>query len=903
MASVTYDDRSFMIDGRRIWLVSGSLHYFRIPADLWADRLLKAKRAGLNCVSTYIAWNFHEPKEAQWELEDNKDILEFISLADDLGLYVILRPGPYIGSEWDFGGLPAWLAGKSGISYRTNNATFMHYFDKYFAQILPQLAEYQVVNGGNIILIQNENEYQMTTMPDRTAYLDFINQLFRRSGFTIPIVNCNMVIDKDTGCSVATDPPVEDNIECINTWDAAAPSLKRQRRRQSEAPLLITEYRCGQFDHWGAEHLSRDDTEVARRALEILGCGSQFNYHMWHGGTNFAFWGSRLSRTPESFQTTSYDYDAPLSEGGGLTRKYYLSRLVNVLASSMAPYFAAAREEESGASIDDASDVMNLSGAMGQWAIATNHGREDIEKVTLCLPSGEKLSVSLEPIGAAAIPFNLKLPTGGILDYCSLTPLGLFGTEEKSVLVLHGPPGVEGVLSIDGEKQLLEVPDDDAPVILKHHGLMLVLVNSELAMRTWPLEDCLVFGPRFVGKGVEDLRHAPRDARYFILPLEDPKLHQRKAKPQATHKPAPPQLKTWKRVCICPEPISNKLQWQKLDRPKDMDKLGIHYGYAWYRIEIEEQHAHKRYLFLPNCADRASLYLNGVLIGVWGAGEGATREPIGVNFKRGRNVLVALVDNLGRFSSGDRLGELKGLYGHVYDAKALRTTKFKLAPCTTFPKRVVPRTLAHLGETLESEPIWSAEVRIPLKKVLPIQLSFTDIPHHVAVFCNDRPGGFFPKYNNTNWGNVTLGADLKTGKNVIRLLLWGDVLPKVLENVKFYTLSEPISAGAKWSYRPWALPAESVGEPIKGKGCWFITKFKRRQTDIPLFIKLYGAKKGQLYLNGHNVGRFWTIGPQEYYYLPSCWLQEENELLVFEEHGHMPSRCKLEYRPLGPYRT
>ena len=900
MASVTYDDRSFMIDGQRIWLVSGELHYFRVPAELWADRLLKAKRAGLNCISTYIAWNFHEPIEGQWEMEGDKDILEFISLADDLGLYVILRPGPYICAEWDLGGLPAWLGAKSGVSYRPTNAAFTHYFDKYFAQILPGLADCQVTDGGNIILIQNENEYQMTTMPDRTAYLDFINQLFRRSGFTIPIINCNVVIDPETGCSLATDPPVEDNIECINTWDAAAPSLKRQRQRQPNAPLLVTEYWCGWFDSWGARHATRDDAETARRALEILGCGAQFNYYMWHGGTNFAFWGSRLGKTPESFQTTSYDYDAPLSEGGGLTRKYYLTRLVNVLASSMAPYFASTRAEESGVSIDDASDVMNLSGTMAQWAIATNHGREDIENVTLCLPSGEKLSVSLELLGAAAVPFNLKLPAGQVLDYCSFMPLGLFGAKEKKALVLHGPPKAEGVLSIDGERRCLEIPDEDAPVILEHRGLTVVLVNSELAMRTWPLEDCLVFGPRFVGKDIEDLHHAPRDKRYFILSLVDGKLHQRKAKPQTAHKPAPPRLSNWKRVCICPEPISNKLQWQKLDRPKDVDKLGIHYGYVWYRIEIEEQHARKRHLFLPDCADRASLYLNGALVGVWGDGEGATQDPIGVDFKRGRNVLVALVDNLGRFNCGDRLGEPKGLYGHVYDAKPLHTTKFKLVSCTTFPKRIVPRTLAHLSETLESQPIWSAELGIPLKKVLPIQLSFTDIPHHVAVFCNDRPGGFFPK-THTNWGNVTLGADLKKGRNVIRLLLWGDVDPKVLERVKFYTLNEPISAGAKWSYRPWTLPTDSVGEPVKGKGCWFTTKFRHHQTDTPLFIKLYGAKKGQIYLNGHNVSRFWTIGPQEYYYLPSCWLREENELLVFEEHGHMPSRCKLEYRPLGPY--
>ena len=116
MASVTHDDRCFLVDGKPIWLVSGSVHYFRTPAGQWRDRLLKAKRGGLNCISTYIAWNFHEPREGQWELSGDHDVVSFVKLAGELGLYVILRPGPYICSEWDFGGLPGWLTTKQGIA-------------------------------------------------------------------------------------------------------------------------------------------------------------------------------------------------------------------------------------------------------------------------------------------------------------------------------------------------------------------------------------------------------------------------------------------------------------------------------------------------------------------------------------------------------------------------------------------------------------------------------------------------------------------------------------------------------------------------------------------------------------------------------------------------------------------
>ena len=128
MPTVRYDDRSYSVDDRRIWLTSGSIHYFRIPADLWRDRLLKAKRAGLNCVQTYVAWNVHESLEGQWNFEGDSDVAPFVELAGEMGMYVILRPGPYICAEWDFGGLPAWLAAKSGISYRAPNATYTHFW-------------------------------------------------------------------------------------------------------------------------------------------------------------------------------------------------------------------------------------------------------------------------------------------------------------------------------------------------------------------------------------------------------------------------------------------------------------------------------------------------------------------------------------------------------------------------------------------------------------------------------------------------------------------------------------------------------------------------------------------------------------------------------------------------------
>lgn len=896
MATVTYDDRSFLINDERIWLVSGEMHYFRIPAALWADRLLQARRAGLNCISTCIAWNVHEPEEGKWDFDGQKDISHFIALAEDLGMYVILRPGPYIGAAWDFGGLPSWLAGKSGVSYRTNNAAFTHYIDKYFAQVLPRLADQQVTRGGNILLIQNENEYPVTAMPDRLAYLDFINQLIRRAGFTIPILDANVLRHPVTGLAIPTDPPVEGNVECLNTWDTAVPSLKAKRLRQPGAPLFVLEYQIGRPAVWGRPYTPRDPKEIARRAVEILGCGAQWNYVPFHGGTNFGFQAGRLLDSPESFQTTSFDAGAPISEGGGRTDAYYYTRLVNLLAVSMGSYFAASHEDEPGAAIENATQIMNLAGPLGRWAIVTNNGAAEPDAVELRLPAGHKMTVSLEPFGAAAVPFDLRLPGGQEMDYCSLMPLGLFGKDDKRLFVVHGPAGATGEISLHGKKCRLPVPKEDVPLLLEHQGLAICVVHTDLAMRTWPLEDAIVFGPEFVGPDLQTLQHAPGEKQYFLYLLEEKKLQTKKISAPPPARATAPKLGEWTRVCICPEPVSRTLVWQKLDRPKEVDKLGLPYGYVWYRVEWEEVRARKRNLYLPDCADRASLYLNGSLAGVWGAGEDASREPIHVDVKKGRNVLTALVDNLGRYAGSDRLGEPKGLFGHIYDARLLRTNKFKLAPAEGYPRRIVPRTLSYLTERLDALPLWTADLEIPLPKVVPLHLTFREIPHHLAVFCNDRPLEFFACPAKTNWGSVTLGADLRKGKNTIRLMVWGDVDPKCLEHVKFYLLEEPLSAGAAWSYRPWSPPGESAPEPVKGKSCWYSTQFKYASSSRqPLFLTLGGAKKGHLFLNGHNLGRFWAVAPQEYYYLPECWLKEDNTLLLFEEHGLAPTRCKLEF--------
>jgi hypothetical protein len=885
MARVSYDDRSLSTDDQRLWLVSGEVHYFRIPAQLWRDRLLKAKRGGLNCVSTPLAWNIHEPVEGQWCFDDQADIEGFMDIASELGLYVILRAGPYVGADWPLGGLPPWLLTRSGMNLRSSGAAFTHYFDRFYRQALSRLVDWQAPRGGPILAIQNEHDYTQTTMPDRLNYLQFISQLIRRAGFEVPILTSNRL----------SQPSLPDAIECVTTDGDEVQEIKRLRISQPLAPVIVSEMRTGSGDCWASPAEPVTPPQAVQRAMETLGCGGQFNLYMFCGGTNF---GSSSGRNPQqrfAFGTTSYDCGAPVSETGALTDKYYRLRPVNMFANHMGFSLATCFLDEPGVTIHNTPGVLNIAGPYGHWAIVSAGGG-DAEAADVSLPTGEMLRVPLAPLGACAVGVDVTLSASHKLDYANVMPLGFFGDK---VLLLTGPAGWQAVVSINGSTLEATIPAEDAALPFDHEGLLVVLVNSDLACRTWPLDDAIVFGPRFVGQSVDEVEPYANAKEYEVLTLADATLASRKFHPNGNRSSvnggksassAAPKLGTWKRMCVCTEPVSDDLKWNPLKGPTDADRLGQHDGYTWYRVEIDMPRARKVKLLPSSCGDRATIYVNSALAGVWGLGPDATLEPLGVSLKRGRNVLVMLVETLGRFTTGERMGQPKGLAGHLYAAAPLKVRKGKLKASDPLSKRLFPRQQAHLADMLGQLPLQVAQYDMTLKDVCPVQLRFDDLPCHVGILVNGRLAGLFIN-EGSNFGEVTLGSELQKGKNTVSLLAWGGLNESALTGVRIYSLTENLTEDAAWSWRPWRNhPQEG---PVVGKDqpAWYSASFKGHPG--PLALHVIGAHKGQIRLNNRQIGGFWNIGPQSDYYLPECWLKDDNELLLFEETGTAPSGTRL----------
>ncbi|XP_029428194.1 beta-galactosidase-1-like protein 2 isoform X2 [Rhinatrema bivittatum] len=307
----------FELEGRPFRIFGGSMHYFRVPRDYWRDRMLKMKACGLNTLTTYVAWNLHEPTRGKFDFSGNLDIEAFVKMAADIGLWVIMRPGPYICAEWDLGGLPSWLLRDKNMQLRTTYKGFTEATDGFFDKLIPKLAHLQYQKGGPIIAVQVENEYGSYAKDPN--YLDYVKTALLKRG----IVELLVTSDNKDGLSSGS---LEGVLATINFQKLEPVLFSYLDTIQTKKPKMVMEYWTGWFDQWGSDHHVFDADMVVETVQEILKSGASINLYMFHGGTNFGFMNGALHFIEYKADVTSYDYDAPLTEAGDYTSKYYKLR-------------------------------------------------------------------------------------------------------------------------------------------------------------------------------------------------------------------------------------------------------------------------------------------------------------------------------------------------------------------------------------------------------------------------------------------------------------------------------------------------------------------------------------------------------------------------------------------------
>lgn len=305
---------TFYLNGEPFQIISGGLHYFRVVPDYWKDRLEKLKALGCNTVETYIPWNLHEKEKGEYDFTGILDIKKFVLLAQELGLYVILRPSPYICAEWEFGGLPYWLLKDENMHLRCTYEPYMKHVAEYYQRLFLELVPLQITKGGPVILMQIENEYGY--YGEDSTYLEWLKAQMIENGCEVPLVTS----DGPWG-DAFTFGKVDGVLQTGNFGSKSEEHFAFMKAQIGNKPLMCMEFWVGWFDAWGAAH-DAGNLEKCLEDLEYILKHGHLNIYMFHGGTNFGYMNGANYYDKLLPDVTSYDYDALLTEDGRITAKY-----------------------------------------------------------------------------------------------------------------------------------------------------------------------------------------------------------------------------------------------------------------------------------------------------------------------------------------------------------------------------------------------------------------------------------------------------------------------------------------------------------------------------------------------------------------------------------------------------
>lgn len=912
MSTVSYNSQNLKIDGRSIWLVSGTIDYARTPAELWQRRIQAARQAGLNCIATHVFWNVHEPKPNHFYFEGDANLRRFVQLIGEEGMHCILRPGPCAASSWDFGGLPAWLHRVDNIELRQANAAFQKACARYFGAVMNQVQDLQVTSpnsstfevvgerGGPIVLVQVEQAWCCLNPQQAEDYHNELVRYLRENGCAVPIIDCNLLWEKS-----------DVSVACWSGRTLAS-DLRQLRIVQPDAPRIAIEYQTGRLDHWGSAHEKEDAACHLYRLAAILAVGGQPNLHMFHGGTNFGFYGGRTVGSQFSYATTSCDWDAPLSEGGGRTAKYLTTKRICNFASQFANVFANLKPDSQPTVIapdesDHSLSVVHQHGSQGDVVFLLKSQKDKTPSAAIMLPNGQTLEVYFDDDRVAWLLLEANLTNGVTLSYTNLRPWAFI---KNRLLVLFGPAGCDAVVCINDAAIRLKVPTGSTPFVDQADGLTFAVLNSRQIDAAYLCADGVAIG----SAGLDDEGQPQPLAGWPKITT----VHINGAITSQGFKSAsnakPPTLEVWHQAEVAALLEGTSAAYKPIDGPASVERLKCDYGYCWYRIKIKQGQNASGKMLVPQSGDRLHVYKEGKLIQLLGHGPDAEYQPTQLNLSGDR---VILADNLGRFGNSWLQGEPKGLFGHFYRVKQVRLGKPKVMAGQA-PDLFELGGYFHFARRGDQPPADSLLWHVKPEGRKPMVLDINNLPGRAMLIINDQPIGAYDQQQSCGYARFLLepGKQITSGNNRMKLALFGryDKAVKLDKYLQLYQTTGCPTAKASWSFALWKPPKNSDFKPISNnlsaQPCWYRATFIATQTEVPLWLELRNMSKGQIYINGHNAGRYFiatrtrkAIGPQSRYYLPEPWLRinEPNELLLFDEHGKQPTSCRLVYDAAGPY--
>jgi hypothetical protein len=918
MAPVSTHGRVFTIGRDRLWIVSGSVPYFRIPAGLWRDRLQKSKWAGLNTIETPVPWNWHEPKPGKFDFRKDADLEGFLKAVRDAGLYAIVRVGPYIGADWEFGGLPPELAGgdPAAPAVREADPRFLERVEAWFAELLPRLAKLQVHLGGSVIAVGSEHEYLFPERPRGEAYIAWLHKQIRGHKIEVPVLGCSSFPVKAKGAMEIW----------VDGEDAVPTGLTRLGELQPNLPKLVTQLCPGGPDRWGAERWSverrplKAPRALAAQALRILAEGGMYNISPFAAGSDPGFWSGRLPRDDFGFPSSNHESEAPVAEGGGLTANYFAIKTVNQFAESFSGFLAAMEparlktEMPPGFSVlvrrtstpengksEGGKTKTHPAGTGTLLFVFREFGVEDLW-ADLSLPKGLALPLDFTRADALPLAYGFQATPKVHIEHCNLPILGTF---LDRFVFFHGPAGSPVVVSANGKTHEFNIP---AGVNVEWReaadGHFLVFLNTETAEATWFSPDRVTLAAALPGEKIARAIEAVPDEGVLVIPRDgNPVHHDVRAAPV----PRPPRrVGNWRRLADIPEIRGQGDGWRRISGPAEAAALGVPRGYVWYRVKVDFDRKRSVALFLPGAEDRVHVWLNGKHVALWGRGPGAVREPVALDFEPGPSTVVMLADNLGRFSRRTPLTDRKGVFEPLYHGQILHLPEPVRSTPAALPREVRPTWTMDRFLTPDPAHMTLCEMHFSQPQGSLIHVEVRQLPEPCWVFVNDTFVGFFHGRHQAGFHGWTIPAP-REPLNHLRAYFPSRHQRNVAERFRVCDLAENLTERADWAFKPWGPPDpqnDRWSRELKddSKVRWYAAQFPELKAEEPVFLDMSSMGKGQILLNGRNLARYWSsLGPQTRYHLPAPYLAKTNELLIFEEEGRIPDEPQLEFDPLGPF--
>jgi beta-galactosidase len=933
MPNVTFNGQCFVVDGRRVWTLGASMQYTRIPPDQWVDRLADARQAGFNTIETACPWMVHEPRRGRFHFEGAADVRGFVEACAAERMRVILRPGPFVGGGFDGGGIPNWLLEDPDVALRESGEAFLDGAGRYFRKLFGELSELQVTKSGPILLVQIEHGWMCDNHDEAERYLRELTRIVRECGISVPLINAN---------NLWTEP-----VGTIDTWrgdDDLLVNLRQLRSVQPNAPRLVRCFETNAIQAWGQPERERMTAEVVlRRMAEILAAGAQPIVTPFHGGTNFGFLPGRLPGPDGGPITTSAAIGAPLGEAGERGETYNQIRRLVTFADQFSHVFAdldpdyqpvaldpgeiehaaGARKSGTRRSPDRRTSSMSivpLRGAGGRVIFAFSDG--SVRATTLLLDHGVRLPIDLGKQAVGWYVLDVDLRGRGRLDYSNLCPLGVL---ESGVAVLYGPQRSEAIVSINGTPLQINVPSGNKPLVVEHQGVHLVICNQKQIDATYLDEHRIYVGIRGFDRLGTPLPAAGwtkavsigSDGSLSTVSFDE----EVSGRTRRTRRSI--GLSAWQAATAESYTSGGSPRYASLPGPQTLPECGAPVGYGWYRLQLKASATKKMQVHAPQAADRMHLFVDGEPACSLGEGPGVEAGPCELRLTKGERVLTALVDNIGRFADGNDLGRRTGLFGHIYEVKSLRTTKPKEVDAPAVDPFLIRRFIIGASRVHKSDSI-QVEWAFTHARKAPVLVDVNGATAHGTFVLNDVPIHYYAGDTGACRDRLllepaTLDA-FKRGRNVLRFapdVGQNGAAKDIIKHTTIYECANALTDNASWSFAKWEAPTASSFEDVsqnaasryKGQPCWWRCTFDAGELTDPLWFETAGLSKGQAFINGHHLGRYFTststgraVGPQDRLLIPSSWVNEDrsNELLIFDEHGFSPHRTRLVFNPTGP---